>query len=312
MPVFNDWEPLQKLLDLIDAVLAGKDLRAKVLLIDDASSEPPSRSALRRKYVSLTELHLLNLRRNLGHQRAIAIGLAFINDHIQAEQIIIMDADGQDSPEDFGKLLAKFDECGGRSIVFAERKRRSEGLSFKFFYWLFRVTHQLLTGHAARVGNYSILPREQLRKLTVVSETWNNYAAAVHKSRLPVATVPTDRAARIAGQTRMNFSSLVSHGLSAMSIYNDVIGVRTLSTAVVLTLLTAITTFCLVIFHFVANSTRLDRWIFACLIALAMLVVVCGVLATFLLSALADRTTSSFLPSRDYRFYFESAERIDL
>ncbi len=312
MPVFNDWEPLQKLLDLIDAVLAGKDLQAKILLIDDASSDRPNRSALRRKYVSLTELHLLSLRRNLGHQRAIAIGLAFINDHLPAERIIIMDADGQDSPEDFGKLLAKFDECQGRCIVFAERKRRSEGLFFKFFYWLFRVTHELLTGHAARVGNFSILPREHLRKLTVVSEIWNNYAAAVHKSRLPSVTVPTDRAARIAGHTRMNFSSLVSHGLSAMSIYNDVIGVRTLSTAVVLTLLTAITTIGLTIFHFAAQSTRLDAWIFVGLIVLAMLVIVCGVLATFLLSALADRTSSSFLPSRDYRFYFESAERVDL
>ncbi len=311
MPVFNDWEPLGRLLDLIDAVLAGLDLRAKVLLVDDASSERPAANAFRRKFVSLTEIHLLALRRNLGHQRAIAIGLAFANEHLPADMIFIMDSDGQDSPEDFRKLLAKFDELKGQSIIFAERKRRSEGLTFRLFYWLFRITHHLLTGHEAKIGNFSLLPREQLRRLTVVSEIWNNYAAAVYKSRLPFAFVPTDRAKRMAGETRMNFSGLVSHGLSAMSIFNDVIGVRTLSTAVIATLLTAATVAGFGIFHFVEHSTRFDAWIFIGLIVLAMLVTVCAVLATFLLSSLADRSEITFLPMRDYKYYFDSAKRVD-
>jgi hypothetical protein len=38
LPVFNDWEPLNRLLDLVDAVLAGLDLKATVLIVDDAST----------------------------------------------------------------------------------------------------------------------------------------------------------------------------------------------------------------------------------------------------------------------------------
>jgi len=311
MPVFNDWQPLQPLLDLIDAVLAARDMKAIILLVDDASSEPPNHNDFRRRFVSLSEIHLLSLRRNLGHQRAIAIGITFAYEHLPTDMVMIMDADGQDSPEDFAKLLTRFEESHCQSIVFAERKRRSEGVVFRFFYWLFRVIHLSLTGHSARVGNFSLVPREQLRRLTVVSEIWNNFAAAVYKSRLSFELVPTDRAKRLAGDTRMDFSSLVSHGLSAMSIFNDVIGVRTLSTTVIVTLVNFIAVIGLVVYHFAIHSNRLDAWLFAGLITLGSLIVTCGVLATFLLSTLADRSASPFLPIRDYKFYFESSQRLD-
>src|SRR5688500_10705338 len=81
LPVYNDWEPLHQLLDQIDAVLAGLDLRATVLVVDDASSERPDPVQFHRRYVALDEVHLLSLRRNLGHQRAVAIGLAFAHDN---------------------------------------------------------------------------------------------------------------------------------------------------------------------------------------------------------------------------------------
>lgn len=314
LPVYNDWEPLKPLLDQMDAVLAGLDIRGTVLLVDDSSPQRPEPNQFRRRFVALSEIHLLSLRRNLGHQRAIAIGLSFAHDHFNAaDMILIMDSDGQDAPSDFHKLLAKFDATSGGSIVFAERKRRSEGVSFRFFYMLFRVVHQWLTTHSARVGNFSLLPREQLRRLVVVSEIWNNYAAAVRKARLPYALVPIDRAKRTVGETKMNFSSLVSHGLSAMSIYNDVIGVRTLSLAIVLTLAAFVLTGTAAYFRLAVWRTGIyDVWVIGSMILLAMMVLVCGVLATFLLNTLADRNTTTFLPMRDYRYYFDTAERVDL
>jgi glycosyltransferase involved in cell wall biosynthesis len=310
LPVYNDWEPLDKLLDLIDAVLAGLDLQATVLLVDDASSDRPDPAKFRRRFVALSEIHLLCLRRNLGHQRAIAIGLAFAHENFAHDLVLVMDADGQDAPQEFDKLLTRH-LANDQAAIFAERKRRSEGLVFRFFYWLFRVVHRLLTGHSARVGNFSLLPRPLLRRAMVLPELWNNYSAAIYKARLPIETVPVDRAKRIAGKTHMNFSTLVSHGLSAMSIFNDVIGVRTLSTAILLTLLTFVAAVGLGVYHFAWQSTRLDAWLFAVLMLLATLIVVCGVLACFLLITLAHRTTSTFLPLRDYRFYYDSVQRLD-
>jgi hypothetical protein len=45
-------------------------------------------------------------RRNLGHQRAIAIGLGYLKATVPGKFLIVMDSDGQDRPEDVRRLLA--------------------------------------------------------------------------------------------------------------------------------------------------------------------------------------------------------------
>jgi hypothetical protein len=67
-----------------------------------------------------------------------------------------------------------------------------------------------------------------LERLVAVSEMWNHYAAAVAHAKIPIETVPLPRAPRIAGQSKMNLISLVTHGLGAISVLGDVIGVRLL------------------------------------------------------------------------------------
>jgi polyisoprenyl-phosphate glycosyltransferase len=70
--------------------------------------------------------------------------------------------------------------------------------------------------------------------LVVVSELWNHYAAAALKARLPYVTVPTHRAGRLSGRSRMNFIGLVTHGLGALSVESETIGVRMLVVSLVL------------------------------------------------------------------------------
>ena len=116
----------------------------------------------------------------------------------------------------------------GEKIVFATRIKRSEGWLFAFFYHLYRALHFLLTGVRVRVGNFSIIPPGSLKRLVAVSELWNHYAAAVHKARLPMEFIPTERAIRLEGLPSMDLISLVVHGLSAMAVFGDRIGVRLL------------------------------------------------------------------------------------
>src|SRR5262249_34330459 len=120
--------------------------------------------------------------------------------------------------------------------VFAERMKRSESLVFRFFYYLYRHLHFLLTSVRVRVGNFSAIPRQRLESLVAVSELWNHYAAAVFHSRQPYCSIPTQRAHRLSGRSSMNFVSLVAHGLSAISVYREVIGVRLLVLAICLAL----------------------------------------------------------------------------
>ncbi|HTU93555.1 MAG TPA: glycosyltransferase [Gemmataceae bacterium] len=188
IPVFNDWPALGQLLQLLDEVLTKHSRQANVLIVDDGSTVTAgSDGAPERAFQALRRVDVLQLRRNLGHQRAIAVGLAYIADKVPCRAVIVMDSDGEDDPHDVPRLLKKFSEEGERKIIFAERTQRSETRVFRIFYSLYRAFHYLLTNQKVRVGNFSIIPESRLASLVVVSEIWNHYAAAVSDDCLVVA-----------------------------------------------------------------------------------------------------------------------------
>ena len=156
------------------------------------------------------------------------MGLVHIEDNVPCEAVVVMDADGEDTPAGVVQLIRAFLEGKGSVLVFAERARRVESLMFRAFYHVYKVLHLALTGIGVRVGNFSIMPRAYLGTLVVMSELWNHYAAAVFRSHLRFTTIPIQRGHRIAGTSRMNFASLVTHGLSAISVFAEVVGVRLL------------------------------------------------------------------------------------
>ncbi|NJN33328.1 MAG: hypothetical protein HC817_02790 [Saprospiraceae bacterium] len=57
---------------------------------------------------------------------------------------------------------------------------------------------------------------------------WNNYSASITHGRLPYELLPLDRGKRYFGTSKMNVVSLIVHGLSAISIYLEVVTVRLL------------------------------------------------------------------------------------
>ena len=79
-----------------------------------------------------------------------------------------MDADGEDRPEDVSRLAAAWSEDTNR-IVVAQRGERSEGLAFRFFYAIYKLTFRIMTGQKIDFGNFCLLPRESLRALNVQS-----------------------------------------------------------------------------------------------------------------------------------------------
>ena len=213
IPAFNDWASLAQLLPRLDSVLAEHGVLADVLIVDDGSTIEPDAMAVRGGSGALKRVDVLRLRRNLGHQRAIAIGLAYVEDCLRPGVVVVMDGDGEDDPADVPRLLDRLKEEGDAKIVFAERSRRSESLGFRFFYWLFKLLHWVLIGKGVRVGNYQRDPAaeavepgrggralESLRGRRVPIT-----AALLHDSDRPGPALqrPVDNELRIPGDARI-------------------------------------------------------------------------------------------------------------
>jgi polyisoprenyl-phosphate glycosyltransferase len=239
IPSFNDWDALRLLLPLIDRALAGAHRRASLLVIDDASTEPMPNDWAAHDFAAIDSVDVLHLRCNLGHQRAIALGLYHVHEFGDAETMLVMDGDGEDRPQDLPALLDAFETTGGREVTFAARTRRMESFSFQFFYRAYQVVHRALAGVEVRVGNFSVLSRAALSRMMASPDLWNNYSAAVHRARIPRRLAPLERGRRLTGKSKMNFVSLLMHALSALSVYSDQVSARLLTASAAFSILGA-------------------------------------------------------------------------
>jgi len=224
-PVYNDWVSFGQLVEDLDEIARASAFDCSIVGVDDGSTDPTLEPADVNVGSGLRVLEVLRLTRNLGHQKAIAIGLAYIAEHRPCDAVVVMDADGEDRPDDVPRLIDASRASPGK-IVFARRATRSEGLAFRLLYRVYRAVYYLFSGSAISFGNFSIIPSDALRRLVFVSEIWNHFSAGVMKSRLAISTISTTRGARVAGRSKMNLASLVMHGLSAISVHMDIVAVR--------------------------------------------------------------------------------------
>ena len=307
IPIYNDWQSASLLTSKIEVELLKSKLSADILFVNDDSSDEPVIN-FGEELNAIRCIEILNLRRNLGHQRAIAIGLTWANVNHHGDNAVVMDGDGEDRAEDIPKLMSALDANGGKKIVFAERTRRTESLFFKFFYQVYCFLHFTLAGIRVRVGNFSAIPAAHLERLAVVSELWNHYAAAVFKAKIPYEMIPLARGNRLAGKSRMNFSSLVIHGLSAISVFGDVVGIRLLGSAA----LFGIIFFSILLATITKITGQLMPFWMPLLFGLIAilffnLLLLCIIFVFMILTA---RQSATFIPMRDYSYYIRSCENV--
>jgi polyisoprenyl-phosphate glycosyltransferase len=225
IPVFNDWKALSVLVRKLDEQAKSAELSFHIFIVDDGSPEAPNLGCLSACKGEVSNLLLIRLCSNLGHQRAIAVGLVAASQIEQLEAVVVMDADGEDQPEDVLRLVAAWSE-DETHIVVGHRGKRSEGVPFKFFYAVYKFTFRVLTGQRIDFGNFCLVPAGSLRTLTYNPSIWNNLPATITRSRIPRTAISVARGARLAGKSRMGPKDLVMHGLNAISVYADVVLLR--------------------------------------------------------------------------------------
>jgi glycosyltransferase involved in cell wall biosynthesis len=220
-PVYEDREASSRLFKEL-AKQFGQDVF--VVAVDDGSvSEPLQIESLESAEINGV---ILKLRRNVGHQRAIAIGLGYVSEHIHPDQrVVVMDSDGEDLPATIPELLDRLDS-NAVDVAVAERKSRVETFRFKTFYAIYKQFFSLMTGRSISFGNFMALKAHAVKRLVCMQELSIHVAGAVLASKLRASALPIDRGPRYAGKSKMNFVGLTLHGFKALMIFAEDVLVR--------------------------------------------------------------------------------------
>lgn len=297
MPVYNDWDSVNGLLKVLSAKL-DKDYVCRYVIVDDGSSQKVPDS-----FANIPNVHIITLIRNFGHQRAIAIGLSWIAEgDAEKGSTIVMDSDGEDDGAGVLTLL-KNEKVLPDRIIFASRIHRRENILFKSGYAIYKMLFRLLTGSSISFGNFSLVPYDLLKQLVYSPEIWNHYSSGIIRSKLPYSFVPVQRGKRIAGKSKMNFISLVLHGLSAISVYIDIVAVRLLLTFLLLSGLSMIGVLIVLYFKFF-TGLAIPGWATGAVTGLILIFLQALLISLFLsFIALNYRSQHMIIPVREYRYY---------
>ena len=223
-PVYND---LQNSLELITQVVSiYPHIFEEIILVDDGSdlSLYDFFSEKSAKF-SNHKITVIRLSSNLGHQRAIAIGLCFIKDNFSSSDVVVLDSDGEDAPHQIQLMLDVFSD---ESNVVATRSKRQESFMFRQGYWCFKYLFYLMTGSRLNFGNFSLINHRTVHNLVKNPSLWNNYPATLLRYIPNLSRVKLPRQKRFSGKSSMNLVSFIQHGLGAISVFLDKVLIRTL------------------------------------------------------------------------------------
>ena len=127
IPVYNDWESLEKLLNELDKIIQNlKGAEFSVLIIDDASTVENNIFKVPQNFKSIK---IIKMKLNQGHARCIAFGIKHLSVNDDFDYTILMDGDGEDRPEEITSLVQTVLKLRIKSVV-ARRIKRSEDFKF--------------------------------------------------------------------------------------------------------------------------------------------------------------------------------------
>lgn len=292
MPVFEDVKATAQLVRNLGATL-GPDVF--IVAVDDGSVTQPLTP------VAIAEAGLkgviIKIKRNVGHQRAIAVGIGHVAATMPKATCVVMDCDGEDKPESVPELLAALND-DGVDVVVAKRASRIETLRFKIFYLIYRYLFLALTGREIAFGNFMALKPKATQRLAQMQEVWTHVAASVIASKLRVRPIPIHRGPRYVGQSRMNFASLVLHGFRAFTVFAEDVLVRVGLACVVVIALSVLGILASILLKFLGMAT--PGWFSLALGVLVLIVFQTGTL-TLISLMLAGIARNSNLTAIDYR-----------
>ncbi|MFF4341644.1 glycosyltransferase family 2 protein [Kitasatospora sp. NPDC001540] len=217
IPMYNEEAALPALVARLRPALDGTNVSYEVVAVDDGSADRTA-ELLEEIRQGWSELRIVKLRRNSGHQAALTAGLhSSVGDYVAS-----IDADLQDPPEKIPEMLelARRDKL---DIVYGVRSDRSTDTGFKrwtagAYYWLMR--RMVGKRVPSQAGDFRLLSREAVDALKSLPDQQQVYRLLVPWLGFPSGQVTYFREERVAGETKYPLSKMIRLAIDSITNFS--------------------------------------------------------------------------------------------
>ena len=244
IPVFNDWESLSKLIkDVSEHLKEFRNDQFDFIILNDGSTNPQPKID---KPENIFSIKILNMKINKGHTLCIAYGIHYILKKQKFDNLILMDGDGEDRPEEVLNLIKKNSNNLEKSVI-AKRVKRSEGILFKFMYQIHKLITLIFTGHNINFGNFTFITKKDLISISREPLLWKSYSASFKKNIKNFTHINSIRGKRFFGPSKMSFLKLAFHSLSIIAVFKYQVYLRSALLLIIFSYLSPIIGFVVII-----------------------------------------------------------------
>ncbi len=210
LPCFDEGENLRPLLDEIRGALHKRGEAFEVIFVDDASRDETPR-ILEDIARDGEDVRALRHQQNLGQSAAIASGFRAA----RGELVLTLDADGQNDPADFGRLLDAIEEDADADAACGVRAERHDTWSKKLASRLGNRIRDVLTGVPVRDAGCGlrVLRREILEEIPVFNGIHRFLPTVLRLQGYRVLEIEVGHRARRHGQSKYGIGNRAWRGL---------------------------------------------------------------------------------------------------
>jgi glycosyltransferase involved in cell wall biosynthesis len=213
IPVFNEAESLELLVEEIDHALAPEQRAWEIVFVDDGSRDESPR-VLKRLADARPEVSVIRLRRNFGKAAALAHGFAAA----RGDYIVTLDGDRQDDPREIPRLVAALD--AGFDLVSGWKQSRQDPLSktmpSRFFNWTVRRA----TGIPLHDFNCGLKAyrREVIETIRVYGEQHRYIPVVAAQAGFKVTEERVNHRPRVAGRSKYGWQRYLRGYLDLLTV----------------------------------------------------------------------------------------------
>jgi dolichol-phosphate mannosyltransferase len=217
LPIYNEEKGLKSFIDDLHTQLKDIKQNFEIILVNDGSTDQ-SLELIQSLCSNHSELKFIGLSRNFGHQIAVSAGI----DYASGDQVILMDADGQDPPELIPDLISKMNE--GYDVVYAKRiKRANESLVKKwtasFFYKLLNKITSIEI--PVDTGDFRIINRKVVDALKQMPEKQRYLRGQIAWLGFKQTPIEYERKGRNAGETNYTYRKMIRLAIDAITSFSN-------------------------------------------------------------------------------------------